>query len=295
MGAAVATMSASINSDLATSESSSCTVESICQNASVGSFDILGTMDCTGDITLAGNYNTSSFTCSVNQAATSVANLSSKFSNSATAMWGDISDASTNINISSTISQTLSSGCGGSSASRDPDAKGQPAASAGACRTGIIQNADVKNIQVGGAGHLSCKDFSAGVNHNNSHVTCTMSQVAKADQAITTSATNVAKGANIFFMVLMILIVCVFVVMMLPFLPYIGSRLSGLIGNTLDVVGEKFRGTKLQRRLAAMKRRRSIQKEELELVDLTARRKEAEKRTGVTLDDIMGDDDPDTT
>lgn len=213
MGAAGSNLSQSLSTELSNNESSVCNTESVCQTAAVGSFVNDGTLDCE-NISVSDNTNKSSFSCTINQVAKSVANVVQKSNNMANAMWGDLSVSNSDVNAAVSISSNLFGKCGGGTPVVPNSAKngGEPLQipGGGVCQSGIVQKSTVKQIENGVTGSIKCTVMKMATNQANTSVNCTMRQFSSAQETVSQSVKNVSKGSTPFDSIVMIvLIVCI--------------------------------------------------------------------------------------
>ena len=111
-------------------------------------------------------------------------------------------------------------------------------AAAGACRSGIIQQANVDDFTVGETGSVACETLNIGCNESNSHVTCVMGQAAKMDTKLKQYGQSVAKNEDPFMAVAIILIALVLLLLMAPFI--LGGILK-IIDNAKNAAFQKHK------------------------------------------------------
>lgn len=233
MGASVSTLTEQVSEQMHTSENSSCSAQSVCQNATVGSIDITDSTFSCDNITLAKNTNTSAFSCSINQGAYSTANTLLNAKNTAAAAWGDGTAADASINVAVNASTQLSSACGGQNGATTG------AAAAGACRSGIVQKATVEALKIDDS-KVSCDTMGLAVNTNNTHMTCTLQQMAKMDTLVKAAVDNAAISSNsLLLLVLIVMLVIVFVFtapILIPEVAWLGSSTATMVHDFVAAV-----------------------------------------------------------
>lgn len=208
MGAASSSVTASLSDVMASNQTANCTTTDVCQNTHVGNVDIAGTLNCK-DITIGSNANSSSFTCSVNQSASAVANVAQSMSATASAFYGEAAVANIHQSLGVAISEHQAEACGGAGAIGS-------SASAGACRTGILQQNQVDNIRIAAGAKAECQALNVGVNHSNNQTTCTLGQAAKMDSIIKQKGDATAKGQDPFMILLIAIVLIALCVMVVP-------------------------------------------------------------------------------
>ena len=186
MGAANSTLNEQMSNSLNTALSDSCTVPATCQTVQIGDIDIENTnIKCSGDLSLVSQSSNTSFTCSSNQSAAEIANIAQSGTNQAEAMIGEFANASADVDMANALNMSIKASCGGVA----------PAKGGGACRTGTVQKETVGSILLD-HDTITCETMDLVQNKANSTVTCTMQQTAKAQEKVSQSVTNTAKGVN---------------------------------------------------------------------------------------------------
>lgn len=278
MGGANSVIAATISTKINTSEKSVCSVENVCQGVQVDDVNMDGvTLDC-DTIRIGDNSSKSSFTCSLNQAAMSTANVVQKMMASATASWGDISNTEIDQNVAVSISNSLQEQCGGAAQA----VGGSPAAgmmpNGGACHSGIVQNSTIKGISFEDT-KLDCNVLDIGVNNANTSVQCALQQASKADSSITQQGKAIAKDANIFMSILIgFLAVALFIIIG----PFIVGGIIKTIRNFHDEAANQVQANDMEAQLRMSER--ELQLEQVQGAVVLERKKL--ERLGMRQDEI---------
>lgn len=259
MGGAQSTITERMTEVASQTQSAACTTQQLCQNASTGPLVIKNTiLDCP-TINIATNHNTSSFSCSINQSASTIASLMNQNSNIASASWGDYSSADDNVNIAVQATNKLTAKCGGANGSTS-------AAASGACRSGIVQRADVASLTLTND-KVGCTTMNVATNTNNNNMLCSMKQVGTLDANVTNAVKNSAVSTDEF---VLFFIIALSVMLGLIILPALGAAVSSVLRSTGSGVGDFWRAilphkTKGQRRLADLSTEVDIEQKQIEL------------------------------
>lgn len=226
-GHSCAVTTGTLTTDMEQTLKSTCVVPSQCQTLQIGEID-LGNVDC-GDIEIGNQAQTMSFDCSSSMAAMSALNIMNNLANSAQAFIGENSDAVTNVDITTTMKNTLTSQCGGI----------LPSQGGGACKTGVTQQEMIPSIDVGDgkgahAAAVKCDTMKIANQTSNDTVHCILSEVSKADASISNTVTNSATASDWIasFMGPFILIAIVFFGVLL----FGGKMVSGSMKGVTDTI-----------------------------------------------------------
>ena len=185
VGTACAYAKSTLSSDIEQNLKETCLVPSVCQTMQIGDVKI-GNVDCK-DIDIGTQTASASDSCTAAMTVMSSANLVQNLSNASSAFVGESANSVVNSDITSVISNTLDTQCGGV----------PPSQGGGACKSGMTQTMQSKPLEVGLDGtRAKCSDLQAFSQTSNTHSKCMLTQMARADASITNTITNSAKGAN---------------------------------------------------------------------------------------------------
>ena len=286
MGGASSKIHANITAKIANNESSTCTVENVCQSATVGNVSIDGSLDC-GTITFANNQSTSAFSCDINQSAMATANVVQNMLASATSSWGSVAKARIHENIGLAIANNLQNQCGGrnghASAAAPAGTSGAAgmgsAPNGGACYTGIVQKAQVDNLSFGQDSNVQCNVMRVGTNNANTTVQCALGQAASADLQIKQSGTTISKNQNMLMGLIMAIFAVVLLIVIGPF----------VVGGILKLVEDYGNVVAHSRAQESQEAQIEGEEKELQLMELQGAAQQERKkleREGVAADKI---------